>query len=395
MARMKNKSDRGFTLIELMVSLALGILVVGAAVQLFSQGVDATWVVSQKAEMQQDLRAATDMMEKDISLAGEGLPLGAGVALPTGTANAPILGYSTTCLAYNNCLAGVGIAYPSASNVAVLPTLYGIMPAWQRGISPGTPQPTDVVSVAYVDTVFALQCYSFSFPGAPNKNPVTFTLINPLPPNCAPPNPAPQAANDPVVGLQPGDLVFFQGTRPGNGNSAYAVGDVTGVAAGACPCNITFTDGDPLWINQSAAATGDLAALVGGTNAFAQRIFVISYYLWTLPDPLGVGPGTPVLMRQVNGHQPIPLAENVVNLQLTYDTYDQNGNLLNDSGDGGHAANNTSYNLIRKVNLKHLSIRSQLSGTRSALMATRGYQTFDMQTSISARNLSYQNRYGN
>jgi len=40
-----------------------------------------------------------------------------------------------------------------------------------------------------------------------------------------------------------------------------------------------------------------------------------------------------------------------------------------------------------------LTTRSQVAGVKSGLMLTNGYQTFDTQTSISARNLSYQNRY--
>ncbi len=52
-----------------------------------------------------------------------------------------------------------------------------------------------------------------------------------------------------------------------------------------------------------------------------------------------------------------------------------------------------SLNLIRKINIAHLTIRSQIDGTRSTLFATNGFQGYDVQTSISARNLSYQNRY--
>jgi hypothetical protein len=106
---------------------------------------------------------------------------------------------------------------------------------------------------------------------------------------------------------------------------------------------------------------------------------------------LGVGPGIPVLMRQVSGHLPVPVAENVANLQFTYDTYDALGNLLNAVGNAGYPG--TSLNLIRKVNVTHLTIRGQISGARSYLMTTNGYQSYDFQTSISARNLSYQNRY--
>jgi hypothetical protein len=118
--------------------------------------------------------------------------------------------------------------------------------------------------------------------------------------------------------------------------------------------------------------------------------------LKVLPDPLGVGAGTPVLMRQVNGRIPVPVAENVVNLQFTYDTYDSTGNLLAASCDGGEtAAPPVSPNLIRTINIKHMTFRSQMAGARlaNAAGASTGYQGYDVQTSISARNLSFSQRY--
>ena len=60
-------------------------------------------------------------------------------------------------------------------------------------------------------------------------------------------------------------------------------------------------------------------------------------------------------------------------------------------GDAGYPG--TTLNLIRKINVVHLTIRGQRSGTNSVNESTKGYQSFDFQTSISARNLSYQNRY--
>src|SRR4029077_15144108 len=88
----RTHTNRGFTLIELVVSMAVGLIVVGAAVQLFSQGMAATFVVSQRAEMQQDLRAASNLLLKDISLAGAGMPPGQSVALPALTGTLPIYG---------------------------------------------------------------------------------------------------------------------------------------------------------------------------------------------------------------------------------------------------------------------------------------------------------------
>lgn len=391
------KSGRGFSLLEMMIALALGVVMLGAAVKMFSLGVSTTWVVSQRAEMQQDLRATSDLLMKDISLAGSGLPHGQGIAVPSGTAISPVYGCDQT----GACPPGGGVPYPCASNVGPCNrTLYGLIPGFTFGITPpGSPTRTDMITVVYADTFLALNCYTVTFPGGGAVNPVTFTApASPPPASCVlPPGvPFPQSLMNPVVGLKPGDVLLFQNQLAGA--SGQAIAEVTGVA-GPVPggpgsvFTVAFANADPLQLNQSAAPSGDLAAIVGGANTTASRIFVITYYLRNQPDPIGVGPGTPVLMRQVNGQTAVPVAENVVNLQFTYDTYNPNtGALLNEQGDGGYALG-VSFNLIRKINVLHLSMRSQLPGARSSLMATRGYQSFDYQTSISARNLSYQNRY--
>jgi len=389
MGRRSANSSRGFTLIELLVSLALGMLVVGTAVKLFSQGIGATFQVSQRAEMQQDLRATSNLLLKDISLAGAGMPQGQGIALPSGGVR-PIYG----CDQVGNCVPGGGIAYPcSTGTPPCIPTLYGLIPGYQLGINvPGNPTPTDVITVVYSDTAFALSCYLVSFPAGGGVNPVTFTTPPPANlPNCLPAGlAAPQAVNDPVVGLQPGDLVLIQNTlASGAGQAIAEVSNAGGPNGG--PYTINFLDADPLQLNQSGVAAGDLKQIVTGNNTTATRIFVITYYLKMQPDPLGVGPGIPVLMRQVSGHLPVPVAENVVNLQFTYDTYDTLGNLLNSRGDAGYPG--TSLNLIRKINIVHLTIRGQQAGARTSLMSAAGYQSFDFQSSISARNLSFQQRY--
>ncbi len=396
----KSANSGGFSLIELLVALAVGALVVGSAVQLFTQGMNATFVVSQRAQMQQDLRATSDLLFKDLSLAGAGLPSATGILLPS-AAGKPIYGFAPSCAAKNNCIPGGGITYPCTSVGAVPcnPTLYGLIPGWRLGITvPGSPNPSDVITVVYTDTVFALPCYTIQ---AITATTVIVQLPAPLPATCilTPPLVAPQAVNAPAVGLVPGDLVLVQSIV--GGNSATVIAEVTLVAPnGGGNYTITFAGGDTLNMNQPGAPAASLTQLVCGpapaaacpATATATRIFAISYYLWMLPDPLGVGVGTPTLMRQVNGQTPVPVQEGVVNFQFTYDTYKADGTLLNAIGDGGYSTG-TSFNLIRKINLVHLTTRSQVSGVKSGLMTTNGYQTFDTQTSISARNLSYQNRY--
>ncbi|HEX8815375.1 MAG TPA: prepilin-type N-terminal cleavage/methylation domain-containing protein [Terriglobales bacterium] len=390
--RAKSKS-RGFTLMELLISLVVGTIVIGSAVSLFSSAMDATWVENQQAEMQQDLRAASDLLVKDITLAGEGLPLETGIALPSGGGAArPVYG----CNQAGACTPTGAINYPYAPTTTV-PTMFGIIPGYQMGITPpGSATASDTITVVYADPVLALNCYTISWPASPNLNPVQFTApVSPPPASCIlPANVAfPQGLTDPVYGLKAGDILLFYT------QSAYYVGEVTAVAGPASPpavasavYDVTFANGDPLELNQTAATSGDLKALIGVAGVSAMRIEVITYYLMNQPDPAGIGTGTPILMRQVNGGTAVPVAENVVNLQFTYDTYNSDGTLLSGAPDGGYSVGD-SYNLIRKINVLHLSIRSTMQGARNQMKGKKGFQTLDFQSSVSARDLSYQQRY--
>jgi len=378
MRRLSKNSSSGFTFVELMVSLVLGVLVLGAAVQMFNRGVTASFTVSQHGQMQQDIRAAQDMVVKDISLAGSGLQPG-GVALASGTGIKPIYGCDQTgkvCVA-----AGKGVAYPCASPVGVCnPYMYWIIPGNKLGVTVNAASgPTDIITVVYADPVFPLNCYAVAFP-RPDGTQVTFTNPAKANPNC----PAtPTAVTDAATGLNPGDLILFTNTV--KGSTANAVGEVSSATGAASPYTVTFNNADPLQMNQVAATSGDMAQITTGSNTVATRIFAITYYIDILPDPTGVGVGVPRLMRQVNGQTPVPLAENVVDLRFTYDTFDNSGNVLVQQGDAG-ASQGVSPNMIRKVNLANMTIRSPLAGVK-------GYQGFDVVTSVSARNLSFSNRY--
>jgi prepilin-type N-terminal cleavage/methylation domain-containing protein len=383
-------SSRGFSLIELLIALAVGTLVLGGAVQLFSRSVNAAWLVSQRSEMQQDARAASNLLTKDISLAGAGLPSG-GIALASGTGASPVFGCSYNATCYLGSTGASAVAYPTQTvGASTIRYMYGVIPGCTTGI-PVNGNVTDTITVIYADNTFLLSDYTVAFQNAGGTQ-VKFTLPSPAP------NPLDQAVNNTAVGLQAGDLVLFQ-TKLGSGTGAttgYAVGEVTApLPLGTGPYTVNFAVADPLLFNQAAATSGDMAQISAGTGTVATRIWAITYYLKILPDPTGTGAGTPVLMRQVNGRTPVPVAENVVNLQFTYDTYDSSGNLLHASCDGGQTAvPPVSPNLIRTINIAHLTFRSQLAGgnsnTRGAL---NGFQGYDVQTSISARNLSFSQRY--
>jgi hypothetical protein len=187
-----------------------------------------------------------------------------------------------------------------------------------------------------------------------------------------------------------------------NAGGSWAIGEVTSVnppnpgnaapVPGASAYAIGFANGDTLNLNQ-AAQPNALITIAGGANAQAWRIFVITYYLANQVDVFGNT--TTILYRQVNGQPAVPLVDNIANMQFTYDTYNSNGTLLAATGDGGEFTANPNIppTEIRKVNIMHLTIHGQLYGSKSQLMATQGFQSFDVQTSISTRNMSFSNRY--
>ncbi len=383
MRRMAKNSNRGFTLVEMLIALTLGLIVVGAAVDLFSRSVNATWLISQRAELQQNARASSNLLTKDISLAGAGLPTG-GVALASGTATKPRYGCDYTGKCYLGPTNVGSINYPNQTDPVtgnVINYIYGVIPGWKLGPTVNAAAgPTDVITVVYADTAFLLSDYTVKFNDL-NGNSVTFTLPAPAP------NPLDQAVNNTGVGLQQGDLVLFTS----NAGSAYAIAAVTAqVPAGGGPSyTVAFVNADSLQFNQNVATSNDLkqlatAAGIAGpaVGVTATRIWAITYYIDNTTTP-----GTPTLMRLINARVPVPVAENVADLRFTYDTYDDTGNLLNATGDGGMGLPvPISPSQIRTINLAHLTIRSQLPGKS-------GYQSMDMQTSVSARNMSFNDRY--
>src|SRR6202158_829405 len=297
MSDRSTKRESGFSLLEMVIAMALGTIVLGAAVQLYSQGVAATWTVSQRAEMQQDFRAASDMLTRDLSLAGAGLGNNVQIGLPT-TSTTPVYGCDQSLKCYIN---GSAAAYPKQGTA---PYLYGLIPGWKYGPTLNAAQgATDGVTVVYTDSGFFLNCYAVSITyGTVAK----FTVNSALPPNCVLQSgvPAPQNVNDAVAGLTPGDLVWFTLT-PGAGcvgcTTSVGVAAVSGcTSTSPTTYNVSFATGDVLKMNQTTATSRSLANVVADVGT-ETRILGITYYITNIFAP-------PRLMRQVSGHSPMPVA---------------------------------------------------------------------------------------
>jgi prepilin-type N-terminal cleavage/methylation domain-containing protein len=356
----QRQNGPGFTLLEMMVSMAIGLIVMAAMTSLFKTGLNATMTVTQRAETQQNMRAAMDLMVKDISMAGAGLPSG-GIQLPSGAG-------STTskyaCDQAGTCHVPV-YTYPTANY------MYGIIPGFSNGVEngaaiPAAPAPAvnDSITVVYADYNFPLWEYNVAFVGGTNGGQITLTA-NPTY------VPAPPAINS-AGGIQVGDLIMLANSSV----TGTAVGEVTGVTA----TTISFANLDPLNMNQSGAAANNINSITGGTPTVAYRLFAVTYYL-TVPAAAGQ---TPRLMRQVNGLTPVPVADDIINLQFAFDTYNSSTSAL-DADQSNPLGVGESPNNIQKVNIVVMGQSIINNGNKS--------QNMYLATSVSARNMAFRNRY--
>ncbi len=358
MRRTHDNSGSGFTILEALVAIFLGVIILGTVTSLFLKAMDAIRVVSSRAEMQQNARAAVNYISRDISLAGAGLPVG-GVQLPNLAPSRFAVDATGKVYVANN-------AYPSNNHMfAVIPNAAGGVVATRGGPL------TDAITIVYLDATFPLEQFTITFPNGDGS------AILATPPVLPPPQPLP-ALTDPAIGIKVGDLILLS-----NNAGGQAVAEVTTVAVNG---TLTLADGDPLNINQSGAASGNVVAPAPGSVTTASRLLVVTYFIDVKPGPdgvVGTADDVPVLMRQVNAQVAVPVAENIENLQFTFDTFDDNTGTAQSNIKDVIAAGQ-SLNQIRKINL---SVRARTVAYGHAA------QQLELATSVSARNMSFRDRY--
>jgi len=383
MNKAENNSQRGFTLIELLVASSIGLMVILTMTSLFKTGMDATFTVTQRAEVQQNMRAAIELMTQDISHAGAGLPTGGMQLATAGVSNYAC--YQTTCYLPAH-------AYPNNVGTGTANYMYGILPGFSNGVENGVAIPNasaarnDSITVIYQDYAFPLDNFTF--------NQLSTTSVQATSNTC--PTKCPIAGDPTNVlapgGLNVGDVLFFyvseSGTAAGNvnaGNSqvqtAAIAAEITGIS-GTGPWTLTFNTGDALNMNQTTGADNLASAFGAAGSMKVYRLNVVSYFL-----EVPVAGGTvqnPRLMRQVNGQQAIPVADNIINLQFSYDVIDAftgylSANLPNPIGSG------QSPTTIQKVNIWLMGESLTSGGKRS--------QSMYLITSVAARDMSFCNNY--
>lgn len=378
MNKPQNKS-RGFTLIELMVASFAGVIVLLAMTSLFKTGMDATFTITQRAEVQQNMRAAIELISADLGHAGGGLP-SAGLQLATpGISNVGCNQAGTCYLTAHS--------YPNNVGTGVANYMYGILPGYGNGVENGVTIPNapsarnDSITVIYQDYAFPLDNFKFT---QTSGTQVTATLTGAnasLPTNVMAPG-----------GLSVGDVLLFyvaaQGTTPTDTSftqTAAVAAEITGISGSSGgPWLLTFNANDPLNMNQTSGANNLSSAFTAAGKMIVSRLNVVTYFL-EVPAAAGTVQ-TPRLMRQVNGQTAAPVADNIMNLQFSYDVIDSStgylsANLANPIGSG------QSPGLIQKINIWIMGESLTPAGNKS--------QSMYLITSVSARNMTFCNSYSN
>ena len=366
------KQQAGFSILELMVAIAVTLIVVAATLGALTDALHANEGITLLADMTENLRAGMSYMTRDLVLAGEGIPTG-GISIPfTGDVNTPP----------NNTSAAP--FWPGPTVGTTFPITYQTIPGVTPGpfMGPGhatnpliVSAQTDLVTIIYGDTSLPLQLNPINSAANPtclgtiaaDGSSITFDG------NCA---------NLGVGGtaVLPGDLIMLSNAQ---GNVLQTVTNVNGLT-------LTFLPGDAFNLNGRQDAQGTIGQLqtppcppTPCSGVFppttATRIWMITYYLDDNVDPQ-----RPQLMRRVNFRQPQPVGEVLEDLQVSYDVADGTPNppasIKNPIWPDYPAQ-------IRKVNL-YLAGRSDAPYSQ-----TKTYFRNNLLTQITLRSMAFVPRY--
>jgi prepilin-type N-terminal cleavage/methylation domain-containing protein len=385
--------ERGFTLVELLVTMAITTVILGATMAAMNDTVKVTDSAIQLTDMNTALRTSMDLVVRDLLQVGQGLPSGNVVQLPSGAGSAAILMPAPPGMTYY--LGALGPATERVPTLTAVPPGAGLGPPWLSAVivGPGmgpvvNGQPTDMIVTLAGDSAFdSIRLISLPASG---KNMTVWNGPN-----------ASHGANITNGGaddIHDGDMIVL------SRGSVSALVQVTSVNGQS----VHFDDGDTLNVNQSGADAGTVAELratppdvykppnpapnpapppVLGTEA--TRIRMISYYIDATTDPR-----RPRLVRRINNQPGTAVAFDIENFQVSYDLADGVTNPANVrmvaadlNGAGRCAPNACSPNQIRKVNVM-LSAR-----TKTVMKGTQQYLRSRLLTQVSLRSLAFVDRY--
>jgi prepilin-type N-terminal cleavage/methylation domain-containing protein len=379
-------SARGFTLVELLVTMAITTVVLGATMLAMTDAIKATESAKLITGLNNGLRTAMDLMVRDVLQAGQGLPAGRVVLVPSGANSIPM--QLPGPIGSNFQLDGPSFCPPPDF---ICTQITAVVPGPGRGPEVVAGRPTDMLTLVEADTAFdQVPITAFAVNGAS----ITVALPGATAPN------SPRGINITNGGaddLNAGDLIMLV---RGSASTLVQVSRIVNQ-------QVFFDNGDSLGLNQSAAADGNARSLRDEPTVdtlsgccmatTATRIRLITYYLDVTTDPR-----RPRLVRRMNNGHPTDfdnalgtvVAFDIEDLQVTYDIADGVTNpanvRMNDAdldGTGACSPDPCSPNQIRKINLL-LAGRSRLP-----MRGTNQFFRNRLVTQVSLRSLSFVDRY--
>ena len=373
----------GFTITEMMVSTAVVLMVLAGALTTFKNALAINDSASQLADANQNLRAGTNQLVRDLLMAGR--IIGAnGIAMPTG-AGITYLRPGPTNLNFDMLSDG-----DSTLQMPSISTGYHLGPTINNST-------TDIITIMTVDEFMPVVTTPVTVAGSPAQATISAdgTSIQFASPS--------QWINGDTVAdtakIQVGDLVLYVGA---NGNAIQTVTSIDTINH-----RLNFASGDPVndffhfnqpsatlgvtrplaWLKDPAAASLPAATAwqvaPSSTPVTLFRAMMITYYVDNTTTP-----GTPRLTRVLNHFAPQALAGVVEDLDLTYDLYD---GVVNPTAVTSlpYTLNGVTYteSQIRKVNI-HVGVRSETISN-----PTQDYVRNHINTSVNVRSLAAVDKY--
>jgi hypothetical protein len=348
-------SESGFTIVELIVASMITLTVIGIALTTFSNAMDLNQAATQVADSNQNLRAGTNILVRDLLQAGRNIPTG-GISIPSGSGSVAIYRPSPPATSYT---------FDNTTQTALAAVTTG------EGLGPTiNGKSTDMVTILMDDSVLGeltpVKVWNAS--GSDPKISADGSSLNIG-------NRSDWLNGNPAEGVpsvKVGDLFFF----------ANPTGSTIQTVTKIQPPTIYFENNDPFRFNQRAAVAGSITPMLGSTMSI-RRLLMFTYYVHNDST------GTPRMMRALNMFTPQALAGVIEDLTLSYDLVDGVYNPTNVKTLPYTSVQGVTYsaNQIRKANL-HVGVRAEEKSTRH-----QDYIRNHLSTIVDLRNLAFVDRY--
>jgi prepilin-type N-terminal cleavage/methylation domain-containing protein len=337
------RSERGFSLIEIMTAMAITMVVLSLTFKSFSDALKVDDAMKLMTEVDQNLQSASTYMVRDMIDTARNWPT-SGIPLPSGAGAVALVRPGTA--------ADAAAGYPLGAT-----SLLPLMPGDGLGPTIGSTA-TDTITMCYMDGILGEMPVT-SLTRATDT--VTMVLDSAVTINTRPENT-----------IAVGDLFYIL-----NGSNR-ALQRVT--ALNVATKTLTFDmSADTMKVNQPNAASGNVTALLNLTDNKTQRVMMITYYIDN-------STGVPMLMRQSNTTTALGVALGINNLQVSYNAH-------TGTSTGSTALTNTIYGDGYTPSSIDQGLLALSARSDRVLRLSNRYISNDMVTQVGFRSLSTTTAY--